>query len=267
MKIDLKDKNALVCASSRGLGFSCALNLAKAGCNIILTGRNKKTLEIASKKIKKDLGKKHKNSVNYIEVDLDNISKINFFLSQLDSYNPMDIIILNSGGPAPGKFSDFTNMEDFHNETTKITYPAGVLMKKYLPHMKKQKWGRIINISSIGLVKPITGLSVSNASRGHLGALMTGIANENAHYGITLNTVMPGIIWTDRQKYLTENDARSLGVAYKEMKKRKSLSIPAEKMGKPDDVGFLVTFLASDYASYLNSQFIAVDGGLLGLLR
>ena len=133
--------------------------------------------------------------------------------------------------------------------------------------MRKNKFGRIINISSIGLAKPITGLAVSNASRAHLGGLMTGIANENASYGITLNTILPGVIWTDRQLMLTENEANAAGISLDDMIKKKASSLPTGTMGKPDDVGTLATFLSSEMAGYINSQFISVDGGLLGLLR
>ena len=97
----------------------------------------------------------------------------------------------------------------------------------------------------MGLAKPITGLAVSNASRAHLAGLMTGIANENARYGITLNTILPGVIWTDRQLLLTENDAKNSGITLDEMIERKSSSMPSGEMGKPDDVGTLATFLSS----------------------
>jgi len=268
MEINLNGKTSLVCASSRGIGYSCAKNLAVAGSNIILTGRNENTLNEAKANIL-EIAHVHskKITVSSIKVDLDKKDELHSLIDSLDSYDGIDILILNSGGPAPGKFDDFETIDDFEEKSSMITFPASSLIKKVLPVMKKRKWGRIINISSIGLAKPITGLAVSNAARGHLGALMVGIANENACHGITLNTVLPGIIWTDRQKYLTESDAASLGIGFEEMKDRKSSSIPSGVMGDPDDVGHLVTFLSSDYASYINSQFISVDGGLLGLLR
>jgi 3-oxoacyl-[acyl-carrier protein] reductase len=96
---------------------------------------------------------------------------------------------------------------------------------------------------------------------------MTGIANENAPYGVTLNTILPGVIWTDRQLMLTENDSKAAGITLDEMIKQKAASLPTGTMGKPDDVGSLATFLSSIEAGYINSQFISVDGGLLGLLR
>ena len=188
-------------------------------------------------------------------------------VNALKNYNPIDILILNSGGPAPGDFNSFESIDDFEKKCSEITFPATYLIQHLLPSMRSRGFGRIINISSMGLAKPITGLAVSNASRAHLAGLMTGIANENARYGITLNTILPGVIWTDRQLLLTENDAKNSGITIDEMIERKSSSMPSGEMGKPDDVGTLATFLSSVEANYINSQCIAVDGGLLGLLR
>lgn len=268
MKIDLQGRTSLVCASTKGLGFSCAENLASAGSNIILTGRSKETLAAAKSNILSKIGDIGKTiSISSIQVDLNDRAGIELLLTELSGYPPIDILILNSGGPAPGNFDSFESISDFEKKCSAITYAASSLIKYALPSMRENKFGRIINISSIGLAKPITGLAVSNASRAHLGGLMTGIANENAVYGITLNTILPGVIWTDRQLMLAENDAKAAGIPVDDMIKQKAASLPTGTMGKPDDVGTLATFLSSECAGYINSQFISVDGGLLGLLR
>ncbi len=268
MQINLSGKLALVCASTRGLGYACAEGLVQSGCSVILTGTSENNLKIAKTKLL-SIAKNFASTINIHEilVDLNSQSEIDILIDSLEKLPSIDIFIANSGGPSPGDFESFSTAQEFENKARQITYPATKLMKYVLPAMKEKKWGRIINISSIGLAKPITGLAVSNASRGYLAGLMTGMANENARYGITINTILPGIIWTDRQKLLTENDANLLGISFDEMFDRKSSSIPSGNMGKPDDVGSLVTFLSSDYAGYINSQFIAVDGGLLGLVR
>ena len=269
MKINLEGKTSLICASTKGLGFSCAENLASSGSNIILTGRSKETLAVAKSailnKISDNIGKTI--IISTIQVDLDDRADIESLLTELADYPAIDILVLNSGGPAPGNFDSFKSISDFEQKCSAITYAASSLMKHVLPSMRENKFGRIINISSIGLAKPITGLAVSNASRAHLGGLMTGIANENAAYGITLNTILPGVIWTDRQLMLAENDAKAAGISVNDIIKQKAASLPTGTMGKPDDVGTLATFLSSEVAGYINSQFISVDGGLLGLLR
>lgn len=268
MKVDLSGKMSLVCASTKGLGFSCAENLASAGSNIILTGRSNKNLDEAKAKIISKIGNlADEISITTIKVDLNTKEEINTLIQKLNSFATIDILILNSGGPAPGDFNSFTSILDFEQKCSEITYSATSLIKYVLPKMKAANYGRIINISSIGLAKPITGLAVSNAARAHLGGLMTGIANENAQYGVTLNTILPGVIWTDRQLMLAENDAKNAGICVEDMIKQKNSSLPTGSMGKPDDVGTLATFLSSKFAGYINSQFISVDGGLLGLLR
>ncbi|MAV08236.1 MAG: short-chain dehydrogenase [Gammaproteobacteria bacterium] len=268
MHINLKGKLALVCASTKGLGFSSALNLAKAGCNVILTGRSNQNLSKARLEILNDCKKIGIDiSVECIKVDLNEVDSLPDFESKLDSLPDIDILVVNSGGPSPGTFESFSNAEIFESESSKITYPAITLIKYVLPSMKKNNWGRIINISSIGLAKPITGLAVSNASRSFLAGLMVGIANENAKFGITVNTIMPGIIWTERQKMLAEHDSELQGIPVDQIVADKAAMVPSGKIGEPDDVGSLTTFLSSKNASYINGQFIAVDGGFLGLLR
>jgi 3-oxoacyl-[acyl-carrier protein] reductase len=268
MKINLDGKVALVCASTRGLGYACALGILKAGGEVIITGRTLSGLEHAKSQLIASVADDVQSAcVHSMVVDLDERLSFDRFLEDLRNYPDVDILVTNSGGPAPGDFNSFSSIDEFEKKCSEITYAASSLIKHVLPKMKEKRWGRIINISSIGLAKPITGLAVSNASRAHLAGLMTGIANENASFGVTLNTILPGIIWTDRQKALTQNDAEINNISFEEMVERKASSIPSGKMGEPNDVGSLVTFLSSDYAGYINSQNIAVDGGFLGLLR
>lgn len=266
MIIDLKNKTALVCASSYGIGFSCAHTLATSGANIILTSRSINNLKKAESKIKETIKKLNlKNEVFSYKVDLTDKPLIRGFIRKVKKKHKIDILLLNSGGPTPGDFSSFNSIEKFEKETSSITFPTTILIKEFIPNMKKNGFGRIINISSVGLIKPITGLAVSNASRSYLAGLMVGISNEVASYGITINTILPGIIWTKRQEQLTAIDAKKNKISKKEMIKVKASKIPSNKIGSPDDIGHLATFLSSNHASYINGQFIAVDGGMLGI--
>lgn len=266
MKINLENKLALICASSYGLGFSCANILAMSGADVILTSRNTKNLNKAKKDIENNINKlNQKNKVFTYKVDLTKKDSTKKFTSEICKKHKIDILILNNGGPKPGNFESFRNIDVFEKETSTITFSASLLIKKLLPNMKKNKFGRIINISSIGLRKPITNLAVSNASRAYLAGLMVGVSNEVSKYKITVNTIMPGIIWTNRQKQLTEIDAKQNKVSIKQMIAIKSKSVPTNTIGEPNDVGYLTTYLCSEYASYINGQFIAVDGGMLGI--
>lgn len=266
MKINLKNKVALICASSDGLGFACANILSSTGANIILTSRSASNLKKAKTIIKNNIKRLGlKNNVFTFKVNLSNKISVKKFISDLKKEHKIDILILNNGGPKPGDFNSFKNIESFEKETSSITFSSTLLIKQLLPGMKKNKFGRILNISSIGLRRPITNLAVSNASRAYLAGLMVGVSNEVAEYGITINTIMPGIIWTNRQKQLTKIDAKKNKVGFEEMIAIKSMQVPSKKMGGPEDVGYLATYLCSDYASYINGQFIAVDGGMLGI--
>ena len=266
MKINLENKLALICASSDGLGFACANILATTGADVILTSRNITNLNKAKKNIEKNIKKLNlMNKVFTYKVNLTKKESTKKFITKICKKHKVDILILNNGGPKPGEFDTFKNIDVFEKETSSITYSASLLIKKLLPNMKKNKFGRIINISSIGLIKPITNLAVSNASRAYLAGLMVGVSNEVSKYRITINTILPGIIWTKRQKQLTKIDAKKNKVSAKQMIAIKSKSVPTNTIGEPNDVGYLVTYLCSDYASYINGQFIAVDGGMLGI--
>ena len=146
-----------------------------------------------------------------------------------------------------------------------ITSSAIQFINSAIEGMKIKKSGRIINISSIGLIKPIPVLAASNAARSMLHGLMVGMSSEYGEYNITFNTVCPGIIMTDRQTQLAEYDSRNQGISIDEVFKNKSNMVPNKRMGDPEDIGSLICFLASDMAAYITSQKIAVDGGLLGV--
>ena len=179
MKINLENKLALICASSYGLGFACANILATSGADIILTSRNTTNLNKAKKNIENNIKMLNKkNRVFTYKVDLTRKESTKKFITKVCKKHKVDILILNNGGPKPGKFDSFKSIDVFEKETSSITFSASLLMKKLLPNMKKNRFGRIINISSIGLRKPITNLSVSNASRSYLAGLMVGVSNE-----------------------------------------------------------------------------------------
>jgi 3-oxoacyl-[acyl-carrier protein] reductase len=256
----MKKRNALILASSEGIGLGCSAELIKSCDSITLVGRSQKKLEQAYRILKR-MG----NHIEIISCDLSVIKQVESLCNQIKKKN-ISILIINSGGPSPGSFTELS-VDELVAYTNDIVIPALMLLKAALPYMRKTKWGRIINISSIGLIKPIPHLAVSNASRGLLANLMNGIAQDEAKYGITLNQVLPGIIWTARQKLLTEFDAAQKKITLKECMKQKVGQIPSGKFGTPQHVGSLVAYLCSNDAQYITGQSIAVDGGLLGVTR
>ena len=150
MRVDLKGKQALVCASTKGLGYASALELAKLGASIIITGRSLDRLEDAKTQIitsVADFG--IKAVVHPMKVDLDDKSSVDDFLLQLPQFGEIDILVINSGGPAPGDFNSFSSVGDFEEKCRKITYSATTLIQYVLPKMREKRWGRIINISRL----------------------------------------------------------------------------------------------------------------------
>lgn len=266
MKIDLTNKTALICASSKGIGLSCAENIAKSGGRVIINSRNEENLLEAKDKIIESCKTLDiQPEIKLLKGDLENIDQLPELVKNLLNEFSIDILILNSGGPKPGGFLDYENPIEFNQDANKIIEPSIVLMNYLLPSMIKNNFGRIINISSIGLLKPITTLAVSNSSRSYLAGLMAGMVGEVSSFGITLNTICPGIIWTERQLSLSESESARTGLALEEVNQAKIDSIPLGKFGSPDDIGALIAFLCSSYGDYITGQTISVDGGLLGL--
>jgi 3-oxoacyl-[acyl-carrier protein] reductase len=256
----MKKRNALVLASSEGIGFGCAQELCKTCDTVTLVSRNQIKLHRAVQKLKKI-----NSRIDAIVCDLAKIDEVEDLCKKLKNKN-INIVVLNSGGPAPSSFVDLS-AEDLLLRTNEIVRPALSILKATIPCMRKNRWGRIVNISSVGLIKPIPHLAVSNASRALLANLMNGVAQDEARYGITLNQVLPGIIWTPRQKKLTEFDANSKKITFAECKRLKTLLVPSLKLGTVQQVGSLVAFLCSEDSGYITGQSIAIDGGLLGVTR
>lgn len=252
-------KKAFVLASSRGLGFACANSLMSIGFSVTINGTNDDNLSLAKQKLES----KHEKEVMTLKGSISKEEDLNKFLTHLQALE-FDCIVLNSGGPAPGKFLSFSSSNDFINKSDEIIKPSVAIMHLASKIMIKKKWGRIINISSIGLQKPIPDLAVSNASRSYLHGLMVGLASELGPFNITVNTVCPGIIMTDRQVQLTEHAAKETGVAYDEILEGKRDLTMLGRLGQPNDIGEMVAFLASEAGAYITAQKILVDGGAFG---
>ena len=139
MHIELGGKLALICASTRGLGFACASSLIKAGSSVIITGRSGSRLSEARQELLILAAECSSDPcVHALEVDLDDRESFNDFLYRLNGFPDIDILVANSGGPAPGDFNSFTSVEDFEEKCSRITFPATSLIKYVLPKMRKK---------------------------------------------------------------------------------------------------------------------------------
>jgi len=254
MELGIKNKTAFVAASSQGLGKMVAIELAQEGARIIICGRNKNNLENTKQEIEKQTGTTVLALVGDLSIPADRDLIIK---SALQSYNEIDILVTNTGGPPAGKFEAF-KQEDWDNAYRSLLLSVVGLVNGFLPGMKQQRWGRIISITSMAVKQPVNNLVLSNSVRASVVGLVKTLSNELAGYNITVNNVMPGYTETERlNELIRDNPSFSSAKA----------EIPMGRFGKPEEFAAAVAFLASERASYITGQSLAVDGGWVkGLL-
>ncbi len=247
MDLGLKGKVAFVAASSQGLGKAVALELAQEGADIILCARNSEVLattkkEVAVKGVK----------VLALNGDLSVVEDRERIIGQtLKAFGKVDILVTNTGGPPSGKFETL-KQTDWDKAYQQLLGSAVGLVQGFLPGMKKQRWGRIVAITSQAVKQPVNNLILSNAVRASVAGLMKSLSNELGEYNITVNNVMPGYTETLRLKKLIGENPSFQNV---------TAEIPLGRFGKPEEFAAAVCFLASERASYITGVSLAVDGG------
>ena len=257
MELGISGKTALVGGGSKGLGFACAKALALEGVNVVICSRTRKNLIKAKEKIE-SLGK---GKVVIIQGDLKKTEDVDRWINTcIDKFGRVDILINNQGGPPPGTFED-TDEEAFDDAYKLVFKHVLHSMKRVIPIMKKQKWGRIINIVSITVKEPLPDIILSNTMRASVVALAKTLSKEVAQYGITVNNIAPGPFETERLKSLWRKTAEKEGITFSQVKKRYISQIPVGKTGNPDELGALAAFLCSNKASYITGTTILIDGG------
>lgn len=254
MNLSLRNKKAVVCGSTQGIGKAIAEELSRQGVNLTLIARDKEALENVVKKLDTSLGQSH----DYLCVDFsdDNFeNKIN----DLSSLN-IDILINNTGGPASGPITD-ANPDDFLLAFKMHLLNNQLLIKKVIDNMKKNSFGRIINIISTSVKAPIPGLGVSNTIRAAVANWAKTLSLELGPYGITVNNVLPGFTSTNRLKSLIKKKSTILGKSVSEVESEMKNTVPLKRFGDASEVANAVVFLSSPAASYINGINLPVDGG------
>lgn len=259
MDLHLKGKTAFVAASSRGLGKASAMELAKEGANVMLSGRNEEELKLA----KIEVEQAATGRVEYVLCDITKPEQLAAAVQEtVDLFGTIDILVNNSGGPPAGTFEKFSD-EDWTKafELTLLSYIR--LIREVLPYMKQGSGGKIINLTSSSIKQPIPGLMISNTFRlGVMGMAKT-LSMELAPYNILVHTVAPGRIATDRVRTLDELKANQAGIPVEEVEADSRKAIPLGRYGKPEEFGKVVAFLASEAASYMTGSTVLVDGGMI----
>tara|TARA_Y100000590_G_scaffold17848_2_gene21318 strand:+ start:3442 stop:4224 length:783 start_codon:yes stop_codon:yes gene_type:complete len=257
MELGLNNKKALILGSSSGIGRAIAKSLALEGCNVHIASRN----EVNLAKIKDEIKSDYSVDCRYGIIDLTQKDSVEEFISSQKDLN-FDILVNNTGGPPPSSTAN-TPDDVWGMYIQSIILNIITITNKIIPYMKRKKWGRVITITSSGVVQPIENLLVSNTLRPAITGYMKTLSNEVSQYGITVNTVMPGRIMTDRTIQVNQSRADKLGITYDEAIERSSIEIPIKRYGKPEEFGDFICFLASKKASYITGSNLRVDGGLI----
>ena len=259
MKLNLKNKNAIVCASSQGLGKAAALDLAEEGVNLAICSRDQDKIN----KVKEEIHQKINSEIKVIalQVDLDSPDEIQAFYEQVENdLGPVDILVNNNGGPPPSTFEQLSD-DDWQKAFNSTMMSCLRLSKLVIPNMKKNAWGRIINISSVSVKTPVNGLFLSNSLRMGVLGWAKALSDELAPHGVTVNTVCPGYTRTERVEAILETQSNSSGLKKEEIEKSIAENIPMKRVGEAEDLAGLITFLASEKADYMTGLAIQVDGG------
>ena len=259
MNLNLKNKNAIVCASSQGLGKAAALDLAEEGVNLAICSRDQDKIN----KVKEEIHLKINSEIKVIalQVDLDSPNEIQAFYEQVENdLGPVDILVNNNGGPPPSTFEQLSD-DDWQKAFNSTMMSCLRLSKLVIPNMKKNAWGRIINISSVSVKTPVNGLFLSNSLRMGVLGWAKALSDELAPHGVTVNTVCPGYTRTERVEAILETQSNSSGLKKEEIEKSIAENIPMKRVGEAEDLAGLITFLASEKADYMTGLAIQVDGG------
>lgn len=263
MELGIKGKVAAVAASSQGLGFACALELAREGASLAICSRDRGRIDRASARIREETGAE----VHAAVIDVSRQGDcIRFVDETVDKYGRLDILVTNTGGPAPGALDeiDFDKVRGGFDSTL---MSAIVMMKTAVVHMRKNRWGRIVNILSMTVKQPKVNLLVSNTMRPAILGFAKSISFELAGEGITVNNVAPGYTRTERLSELAEHLAKQSGGAVEDVFESWESTVPAHRLGRPEELAAVVTFLASERAGYVTGVTLQVDGGAVaGLL-
>ncbi|MFL2622953.1 MAG: SDR family oxidoreductase [Flavobacteriaceae bacterium] len=255
MELNLKNKAALVCGSTQGIGRATAMALANEGVKVTLLARDQTKLEHVLSELPKTANH------DYIVADFSKVDALKVKVSDyLNKNSGFHILINNTGGPRSGSILEAT-LEQFESAFTMHLKCSHVLTQLLVPFMKSENYGRIINVISTSVKEPIEGLGVSNTIRNAVGNWSKTLSFELGAFGITVNNVLPGFTQTERLNEIIDVKAKKTNTSFEEMKNLMKNYTPAKRFAKPQETANTIVFLASEAASYINGVNIPVDGG------
>lgn len=253
----LRNKNALVCGSTQGIGKSTAIKLAEMGANITLIARNEDKLKETLKDLPSGEGQNH----TYLAADFSKPSELKEIIYKyLKDGNKVNILVNNTGGPKGGPIKD-ASTDEFINTFNQHLICNHILVQALYPGMIETGYGRIINVISTSVKQPLPNLGVSNTIRGAVASWSKTLANELGQYGITVNNVLPGATNTIRLQAIAEAKSEKTGELVSDIFEEMAMESPMKRIAQPEEVAAAIAFLASPDASYINGINLPVDGG------
>ena len=258
MQISLQNKKALVGGATSGLGKAIAMQLAVCGASVTLMSRSEEKLKNVLTELPANNHQKH----SYLVVDF---TDYNAFKNNIKNYfadNTIDILVNNTNGPKAGGALDKTTT-DYQDAFDLLFKTVHHTTQLALPHMQQQGFGRIINLTSRTVQEPADNLALSNTIRSGITAWAKTLASAVGKHNITVNNILTGNFDTERLQSLFTGQAEQSGKTYEEIKQKAAEEIAVKRIGKPEEMGYLVTFLASEFADYITGTNITIDGGLM----
>jgi 3-oxoacyl-[acyl-carrier protein] reductase len=254
MDIGIAGRNAIVCASSRGLGKACATALAAEGCAVTINGLDSERLERAAGEIRAATG----GTVTAIRADINTEEGRQ---ALFDACPEADILVNNNAGPPPGHFEDWSRTDWLAAIEANMLAPI-LLIRLVLPGMRKRRFGRIVNITSAMVKSPkYPDLGLSSSARTGLTALSKSLSRQVAADNVTINNLLPERIDTDRQRFMAERMMRANGITMEEARQRIADTLPAKRFGRPEEFGYACAFLCGANAGFITGQNLQLDGG------
>ena len=254
MDLGIAGRKAIVCASSRGLGYACAKALAEAGCEVVINGRDRETLTAAASELTKATGAK--------------ITPVTADVASPDGQKALfaacpepDILVNNNAGPPFRDFRELDRQKMLDGVIANMVV-AVELIQKAIDPMVARKFGRIVNITSGSVKMPIAGLDLSSGARAGLTAFVAGVARTVAGSNVTINCVLPGTFDTARFRSNMEMTAKKKNISTEAAWAERMATVPAKRVGAPDELGAACAFLCSAHAGYITGQNLLIDGGV-----
>ena len=258
MDLGLKNRVALVAASSQGIGRATAEAFAAEGCRVAMCARNQETLQAAADKIRKN----HNVDVLAVAFDVTDAGAVGRFVAAVaQKFGSVDICVTNAGGP-PAKGFLSASIEEWQRAIELNFLSTVYFAREVIPHMQRKRWGRIVTLTSITTKQPVADLVLSNAVRAAVVGLVKSLANEFGKDNILVNNVGPGFTATDRLKELAKTRAAATGKTEQDLFDSWAADAPLKRLGQPREVAETIVWLASERASYITGQTVLVDGGV-----